>query len=491
MSKQSFQISLLKISIDRRNTTPLYQQLYDSLRQQIIDGILRKGQRLPASRTFSLELGISRNVIAKAFDHLISEGYITGKVGSGTYVSSVLPESYLQSKGIIHQEKSLEISGLEGLPSFTLPDLEGKDVAGMKLPPFVESAALDLFPYKSWHSLANAAYKEFARQNSMPEDAKGLASLRQILANFLRYTRGVRCEADQILITSGIQQALILSAYALLRHRKSAWMEDPGCPVARNAFAAFDATIYPVPVHEDGLDLEFGEKNYPAPDLIYVSPAHQYPLGGSLSAAKREALFEWAKRENVWIIEDDANGLLRYEGRPAPALQGDDLAGRVIHLGSFNHVLPSSMSMAYMVLPNEKIAGQFATLKSVFDRQSRFVDQCILSRFMSSGQFERHLRQMRIVYKDRQDVMLAAASRELKGKIVVEEQPAGLHLLGWLSEDKSDIEISQKLKSKGIVATALSDYTIHFKRRPALLLAYAGFHKFRIAHYLQRMNQIL
>ena len=489
MSKRTYQISLLQLSPDRNSKVPLYMQLYESLRTQIVTGALRQGQRLPASRTLAGELRISRNMIGKAFELLLTEGYIVGKVGSGTFVAD-LPESFLQASAADSRVES-EPSHIEGIPTFEFANQHSRERDATTVTPFGETAELDLFPYKTWHSLANKTYKEFERQKRVEPDASGLQELRNNISIFLRYSRGVRCEADQIVITSGFQQAIVLCAYAFLRKTKTAWMEDPGCVATRNAFRVFDATVYPVPVDTDGVDFEYAKKAYPTPDLLYLSPAHQYPVGGTLSQHKRTALLSWAADNNVWIIEDDISGLLRYEGHPLPSLQGEDKRGRVIYIGSLNPVLPPSFGLAYIVLPNPTVANQFSMLKNVFDKTTRLVDQGILSKFLSSGHFERHLRHMRLLYQDRRNVMMNAAARELNGKLELQCQPAGMHLVGWLSNHVDDKEISLRLRKKGIVAPALSDYTIQFKRPPALLLAFAGFHKFRIANYLQKMHGIL
>ncbi|HEX6226398.1 MAG TPA: PLP-dependent aminotransferase family protein [Chryseolinea sp.] len=490
MSKRTYRISLLQLAPDRNSKVPLYLQLYESLRTQIVTGMLRQGQRLPSSRTVAAELRISRNMISKAFELLLTEGYVVGKVGSGTYVAD-LPETFLHARAAAESQVESGPSRIEGIPTFELTSQHSRELDANSIRPFRETAELDLFPYKTWQTLTNETYKEFERLKRVEPDASGLQELRENISIFLRYSRGVRCEADQIVLTSGFQQAIVLCAYALLRKSRTAWMEDPGCVATRNAFTAFDATVYPVPVDMDGVDFEYAKKAYPTPDVLYLSPAHQYPVGGTLSQHKRNALLSWAADNNVWIIEDDISGLLRYEGHPLPSLQGQDNRGRVIYIGSFNPVLPPTFGLAYMVLPNRTIAHQFSALKNVFDKTTRLVDQSILSKFLSSGQFERHLRHMRLLYKDRRDVMMNAAGRELKGKLELQYQPAGMHLVGWLPHHFDDKEISLRLHRKGIVAPALSDYTMKFKRPPALLLAFAGFHKFRIANYLQRMHGIL
>ena len=490
MSKRSYVISLLQLSPDRNSKVPLYMQLYESLRTQIVAGVLRQGQRLPASRTLAGELRISRNMVSKAFELLVTEGFVVGKVGSGTFVADV-PESFIQARAAAATTVESGPSHIEGIPTFELANHHSQELDANAITPFSEIAELDLFPYKTWHALANEAYKEFERRKWVEPDVMGLRELRKDISIFLRYSRGVRCEPDQIVITSGFQQAIVLCAYALLRKTKTAWIEDPGCVATRNALTAFDAAIYPVPVDTDGIDFEYAQKAYRTPDLLYLSPAHQYPVGGTLSQHKRTALLSWAADNNVWIIEDDISGLLRYEGHAFPSLQGQDTRGQVIYIGSFNPVLPPSFGLTYMVLPNLAIANQFSMLKNLFDNTTRLVDQSIISKFLSSGQFERHLRHMRVLYKDRRNVMMNAAVRELKGRLELECQPAGMHLVGWLPTHVDDKEVSSRLHRKGIVAPALSDYTMKFKRPPALLLAFAGFHKFRIANYLQRMQALL
>jgi GntR family transcriptional regulator/MocR family aminotransferase len=282
-----------------------------------------------------------------------------------------------------------------------------------------------------------------------------------------------------------------LCAHIFLKEGDEVLVEDPGYLGARAAFVNYGAKLRPVPVEQDGLDVNYIKKNYSQSRMLYVTPAHEYPLGGTLSLAKRMELLKWAAKNNTWILEDDYDSELRYTGRPLASLQGLDQDNRVIYIGTFSKVVFPALRVAYLILPTKELADHFKAIKAVLDRQLPIVEQIIMHAFIEEGHFVRHLRKMRLAYYERQKMLIQAVEKELKGKMRVEEQAAGMHLIGWLQPDQDDKEVSSRLAAQGILTNPLSGYCMKFERPPALILGYTAFNKFRLRHHVQKMARII
>lgn len=484
--------TLIDVKIDRKSKQPIYKQVYESIRLAILKGNIRAGEQLPATRQLSDELKISRNIISLAYEQLILEGYVVGKVGAGTFVSSTIPDDFIKTSGATESIPLVPLVKSTAPSEFNRTEVLPRNTVREEIVPFQNAVpGLDIFPFKSWNKIAAREYKAIRNLHLGYDDAMGYLPLRENIASYLRSSRGVRCEAGQVLIVNGAQQALSLCSHALLGTGDRVMVEDPGYIGARAAFRNYGAKIIPVPVEADGLDVTFLRKQKENAKLIYLTPGHQYPLGGTLALDKRIELLNWAANRNTWIIEDDYDSELRYFGRPLAAMQGLDQSGKVIYVGTFSKVLFPGLRVAYMVLPTLAMSEHFKSIKAVFDRQLPIMEQVITNTFMHEGHFVRHLRKMRIEYLERQKVMIRAIEKELSGKLHVEEQPAGMHLIGWLPKKSSDQEISNALARKGIIANPLSEYTLKFRRDPGLLLGYTAFNKFKIRHYVQKMGMVI
>jgi GntR family transcriptional regulator / MocR family aminotransferase len=492
MPKITPELSIVNIVVDKKKTQPLYQQLYDGIRNAILNGAIRAGERLPATRQLSADLKISRNIVSLAFEQLMLEGYLTGKVGSGTFVSSTLPDNFIKSKPTVRPSPEEKPKINKAPFKSKNNDILSRNTAKEEVVPFQNAVpAIDIFPFKIWNRIVAREYKEISTRHLGYDDAYGYRPLRESIASYLRSARGVRCEADQVLIINGTQQGLSLCAHVVLKNGDEVLIEDPGYAGARAAFANYGAKIIPVPVETDGVDVSFIEKHHNKAKIIYITPAHQYPLGGTLSLSKRMDLLRWAAKTNTWIIEDDYDSELRYTGRPLAALQGLDQSNKVIYIGTFSKVLFPGLRIAYMVLPTQKIADYFKAVKAVFDRQSPIMEQVITNTFIREGHFSRHLRKMRLEYHERQKMLIKAIEKDLGGKLYAEEQAAGMHLIGWLPKKSNDRGISASLLKHGIITNSLSEYTLKYARGPGLILGYTAFNKFKLRHYVQKMNQIL
>lgn len=451
---------------------PLYRWLYEELRAAILAGRLPPGARLPATRDLAEQYGLSRPTIVSAFEQLRLEGYVEGKVGSGTYVSKTLPDTLLHAP----QARAAKRARAKK-PHFS--------EYARRLPVFVEAGfrplrafrarypALDEFPTGLWAQVAARRLRRASVQLLSGGEALGYRPLRQAVAEYLNTSRGVKCAAEQVLIISGVQQALDRASRLLLNPGDPVWMEEPGYPGAARAFAAIGARICPVPVDSQGLNLEAGMRRWDRPRLVYVTPAHQFPLGMTMSLSRRLALLAWAQRSGAVIFEDDYDSEYRYAGRPIPALQGLDTAGVVIFAGSFSDVLFPGLRLAYIVVPPAMV-DRFAAAESVSTHPSPLVDQAILSDFIREGHFARHVRRMRELYAERLEALLDCARKELAGVLTIPPIEAGLRTVAWLQPQMSAEKAALLAEKRQIDVLPLSRYAWGKSKPNGLVLGFAA-----------------
>src|SRR5438552_2734950 len=415
-----------------RGGTPLYRWFYEELRSAILEGRLKPAARLPATRDLAHQYGLSRSTVVAAFEQLKSEGYVEGKIGAGTYVSEVLPDELLQvgrsaPAGTAHTKRVRWSAYARRLKLFAAGAL-GRTRAFR-----ANQAALDAFPVSLWAQVAARRLRRASAQLLAGGEALGYRPLRHAVAEYLNTSRGVKCSADQVLIISGVQQALDRTAHLLLDPDDPVWLEEPGYPGAAYAFQAVGARICSVPVDAEGLKVEVGERRCARPRLVYVTPAHQFPLGVTMSLRRRLSLLEWARKSGALIFEDDYDSEYRYSGRPIPALQGLDRAGVVIFAGTFNEVLFPALRLAYLVVPPAMV-DRFAAAQSITTRHAPLLDQAVLCDFVTEGHFARHIRRMRELYAERLAILLELARSRLGGLLEIPEVEAGLQTVGWLAE---------------------------------------------------------
>ena len=346
--------------------------------------------------------------------------------------------------------------------------------------------ALEAFPSAVWAKLLAKRWHDPTPDLLAPGDPAGHRPLREAIAHYLAVARAVRCHPDQVIVTAGSQQALDLAARLLLDPGDTAWIEDPGYLGARGALLGAGATLVPVPVDDEGLDVAAGIALAPQARLICISPSCQYPLGMTMSLSRRLALLEWATKAGAWVLEDDYNSEYRYANRPLAALQGIDTEGRVIYIGSFSKVLFPSMRLGYLVVPPD-LVDPFIAMRSRTDIHSPTLEQAVLSDFISEGHFARHIRRMRALYAQRQAILIEAASRELSGLMEILPADAGMHLIGWLSPGTDDQAASARALARGIFAPALSSFYIGPPGPPALLLGYTGVTEQEIRHGVSQL----
>ncbi|ELI6430715.1 PLP-dependent aminotransferase family protein [Aeromonas salmonicida subsp. salmonicida] len=373
---------------------PLHEQLVRTLRGAILAGHLPQHSRLPASRMLAGDLGVSRSTVELAYGRLEAEGYLVRKVGAGSFVALATvcpaPRPPQSAAGLSRRGQEMAAGGA----CHDTP-LVGTSFASSQ-------PDSRLFPHALWGRLMQQQWRQQGERWMNYGDPQGLPELRAAISSYLVQSRGVVCEPDQILILTSSQQGILLATQLLIDAGDTVWVEDPGYPGARTAMESAGAKVHPAPVDGEGLN-PLGQ--HPAPRLIYTTPAHQYPLGVPMSLARRMALLREAERHGAWILEDDYDGEYQYDQRPLPALQGLDNQGRVIYVGTFSKVLFGSLRLAYLVLPRPLMSA-FCQARAAFDGHSNQLQQAVTADFIRAGHFATHLRQSRLIYQSRRDLLL-------------------------------------------------------------------------------------
>jgi GntR family transcriptional regulator/MocR family aminotransferase len=450
MAKRSNAIEML---LQRDDGAPAYRWLYSALRTEILEGRLRPGTRLPATRDLAAQYKLSRGTIVTAFEELKSEGYVEGSIGSGTYVSKVLPEQLLEvrnaaQRNTAKQQPPRKLSDYAELIT-PFPGYPNRSTRAFR----TNLPAVDLFPVALWAQLATRRLKRTSLSLLTGTDPLGYPPLREAIANYVTTSRGAICTPDQVVIVAGVQEALDLSARLLLNPGDRVCMEDPGYFGASKIFHAMKANLCLHSVDNEGMQLPGARHR--AARLIYTTPAHQAPLGVTMSLPRRLALLEWARRSGSLIFEDDYDGEYRYSARPIPVLQGLDRNGVVLLSGTFSKVLFPSIRLGYMVVPHDLI-DRFSAAKSIISRHSALLEQTILCDFIEQGHFARHLRRMREIYSERLGVLLRESSRTLAGLLDISEIEAGLQTVGWLRPGIDSIDAAKAASDRGIEVVSIS-----------------------------------
>ncbi len=480
MPKEIEEIPFVNIRFDNSSAVPLYKQLYEGIKESILSGRLKGGLKLPGTRTLAEEFRVSRNTIILAFEQLIAEGYIKGKAGAGTYVAEDVPDKIMvKEKRRANAENSLpQLMSNSGLKAVIASQ---RFMPENNIVPFQHGIpSVDDFPFDTWLKVMNKTMRSISTKKLADIDGTGYKDLREEIAVYLRTYRAVNCTPEQIFIVNGSQQGLYLISRILMKEKDNVLLEDPFYFGVRNAIGSSGVNIIPVPVDDEGLQIDHAIKNIRSANFIYTTPSHQYPLGSVLSTSRRLKLLEYAGENNVWIIEDDYDGEFRYTGSPLPSLQGMDRWGRVIYIGTFSKVLFPGLRLGYIVLPSAELVDLLAAERLVIDRQSPIIEQIVLAEFMKEGHFTRHIRKMRMLYKERQEFLINEIRKEIGSLIKVQPSASGMHLLAWLPEDLDDKEVSKELRCNNVTAQALSNCVLQTKRKPALILGYTAFNKEKI-----------
>src|SRR5471030_1813684 len=442
---------------DQNSLQTLRNRLCSALRQAITNGALANEQRLPSSRQLAADLNISRITVEAAYGQIEAEGYLRRQTGKGTFVSIAVPISPLgkQPKATAPRFARLSTRGEQIVATGGCYDPQ-------EILPFAAgSPDLRIFPLKIWQQLTNKQMRIHGDKLLRYGDPQGFAPLREAVCAYLQQSRGVRCNPQQILITTSSQQALQLLATLLLDVGDNVWLEQPGYVGARNAFASAGGVLCPMAVDEQGL---IPTPHSPTPKMIYLTPSHHYPSGVSLSLSRRLQILDYARKHQAWIIEDDYDSELHYDGRPLPAMQGLDKHQQVIYLGTFSKVLFPSLRLAYVVLP-EALVQPMVTLRTVYDGHSSQWMQAVTADFIQAGHFASHLRLSRQLYHSRRDHLLSQINDKLSGWLTPQPSAGGLQLAAQLPAG-SEQTLSQLALRQGVMTPRLSPLWLPERESP-------------------------
>ncbi|MCC9603311.1 PLP-dependent aminotransferase family protein [Stieleria sp. JC731] len=481
------------ICLDDADERPLFRQLEDHLRAAIHAGTLTAGQKLPSSRQLAKTLGVARNTVINAYDQLASEGYLQSIHGSGTSVTCELPnsdhvsESRARNRSIDSDSLRLELSKygqlMKQYENFN-PD------AGYPKPFRPHMPALDLFPTEAWKKLTVSQVRRLDPNQLSGVDPQGYRPLRRAIAEYMLTSRGVNCGDDQVLITSGAQQGLALIAQLLLDAGDNAAIEDPGYSPARQIFDLAGLKTVSVDHDEDGISIDSLSElpKQQRPKLIYTTPGGQWPIGMTMSLARRMELLGFAESNKTWVIEDDYNGEFRYVGRRLPALTSLDNSGRVIYMGSFSKLTFPAIRLGFLILP-KTLTKTFSYARWLNDRFSPSIWQMVLCRFIETGQFLKHLQRMRVAYADRQESLCTGLDAAFGNNMRFTRQPSGMHLTVFGRTKKIEQRLVKSAKEAAVDFHPVSLYTHDPKKGAGLILGFAAYTKSDTLEAIQRWRE--
>ena len=471
----------LLIQIDREVDKTLQRQLIEQLRRAILQGQLVPGRRLPSTRVLADALGISRNIAMIAYDELYAQGYLERRQGSGTYVSRELPALPRPGRPFIAEApRWLPRAALPEKPDHTL--YKSATLAFRLGVPDISS-----FPQSAWRLI----WREVVSQLPPAHYGSPLGSneLRTAIAEFLGRSRGITCDKEDVIITSSAGQALDLIARTVLRSGGLVGFEEPGYSLARQILLAQRASIVPIPVDDDGMQVEALPVGSAAPVLVYVTPSHQFPLASRLSLARRMALLEWAGSNDSLIIEDDYDSEFRFDASPLPALASLDMHGRVAYIGTFSKILTPALRVGYLVAPRA-LRMLIAQFKILTDYHTSWPLQQALVALINDGYLERHIRRMCRLYAEKR-ALLSATLLPVAHLARLRGLEAGLHAYLELNVDLDAQVVAYETARRGVLVNTLDDYYMGRPDRNGLLLGYGGLSLREIARGTKILAEVI
>lgn len=485
---------LASIYLHKRTEQPLQTQLYRQLRERMLSGALPAGTRLPSSRALAKELAVGRNTVIAAYEQLQLEGYLQSHTGTGTFVAETLPESWHEvstNRSICKQSVRLPpiARGYEQQSPWQDNWSTRHKNNRLAQPFLVGMPDIRAFPARSWNRLTQTL--SINGQASMMGfgDPAGLPELREAIAHYLRSSRAVVCTADNILITTGAQQALGLCSFLLLNPGDSAAIEEPGYRGARYALLAHGAKLQTIAVDKDGMDVDALSQLKHKPRLVYCTPANQYPTGAQLPLARRQQLLDWAAGNEAWIIEDDYDSEYHYHKRPLASLQGLARHPNVIYMGSFSKVLYPGLRLGYLVVP-DKLLSAFARAKMEQSGETTLQPQAVTAAFMREGHFGRHIKRMRLRYRNKLD-LLQNEALSLSPWATMHPRDGGMHTILSLRPDLDEQVLRTALQEAGLQYSMLSDYFYGPATMHGLALGFANCSEDEIVRGVQQLRKIM
>jgi GntR family transcriptional regulator/MocR family aminotransferase len=489
-------IAFEMIRLDRTATEPLHEQLYRQIRDELTSGRFDDGSsRLPSSRALATDLGISRSTVTLAFSKLHAEGYLRSKPASGTFVSNLLPETFLtagHAKTYQPIQRQVRISDrVRAIPDGRVGnqfDL-GATGAGAGVSLVSSIPAVDEFPMDVWERLRAQVLAKKGVNLLRYASNRGDADLRKALAAYLCDFRAAHCHPDQIVIVAGMQQAILISAIAVLNPGEPAWIEDPCYQQTRRVLTLAGAKIVPKPLDDQGIVIARSPKE-PLPRIIYVTPSHQFPLGVTMSLQRRTALLDFARANHAFVFEDDYDAEFRFVGPPLPSLQGIDNSGRVIYAGTMSKILCPSLRLGYVVAP-EPLVDSLVKIRSAMDQHSSPIDQATLARFITEGFFLSHIKRMRKIYSERRDFFIEHFNKLLSDYFTLQVPEAGLNIVAWLKREEDFPMMRRITIDIGVRPSALSFFCTQAKLKPAFVFGFAAWTPAQIRESLVKLASAL
>ncbi|HTV60481.1 MAG TPA: PLP-dependent aminotransferase family protein [Verrucomicrobiae bacterium] len=466
---------------------PLFRQIYAALRRAILSRAFRSGERLPSTRELARELGVSRTVVLLAYDQLLAEGFIAGRAGSGTYVSEELRGGRPNKKG---SSARLRLSSYGSAAAAVAASV---DFPGRRESPLRYDFAyggrgdVETFPFEMWRRLVLRHLRKAPVRELDYGSASGSLALREAISVHVRRSRAVVCDASQVIVVNGSQQALDLIARVLVDRGDRVAIEDPHYQGTREIFRTAGARLLPVPVDSDGLNpgqLPKGAR------IAFVTPSHQFPTGAILPLARRLALLDWARKEDAVVVEDDYDGEFRYEGQPLESLQGLDSEGRVLYVGTFSRTVFSALRIGYLIAPKSLVAA-FTSAKWMCDRHTATLEQETLAEFIASGMYERHLRKVRRRNTARRAALLESIREHLKDRVEVTGDGAGTHIVVWPNKRIAEKSVINRAASRGVGVYGIAGYYLARASRTGLMLGYSRLRENEIREGIRRLSELL
>src|SRR5882724_4653706 len=489
-------IAFEMIRLDRTAAEPLHQQLYRQIRDELRSGTFSdSSSRLPSSRALATDLGIARNTVNLAFSKLHAEGYLQSKVKSGTFVANLLPETFLTAdrpKAYQPIERPIRISDrVRAIPDARVGnqfDL-GATGAGAGVSLVASIPAVDEFPIAVWERLRAQALAKKGVNLLRYSSNRGDIDLRKAIAAYLCDFRAAHCHPDQIVIVAGMQQAMLISAMAVLNPGEVAWVEDPCYQQTRRVLNLAGVKIIPKPIDNQGIVIARSPKE-PLSRMIYVTPSHQFPLGITMTFQRRTALLDFARAHNAFIFEDDYDAEFRFVGPPLPSLQGIDNASRVIYAGTVSKILCPGLRLGYIVAP-EPLIDSFVKIRSAMDQHSSPIDQATLARFITEGFFLSHIKRMRKIYSERRDFFIEQFNKLLGDRFILQVPEAGLNIVAWLKREEDFPMIRRITLDIGVRPSSLSFFCIQATLKPAFIFGFAAWTPAQIRESLVKLASAL
>lgn len=444
------------IDLDKTRKRSYALQIYSKIREMILSGELPAGEPLPSSRDLSQELSVARNTVLAAYDMLVSEGAVYSIAGSGYFVLSGVKNNPRRTFAEDQQTASLsDMVIADGMINFD---------SGLP--------ALDLFPREKWNRTVSNAFMDAPVSALGYDDPQGRQEFRDVLCSYIKRTRGISCTPEQIIVTSGAKQGLSLTAKCLLNAESEVWIEDPTNANVKQIFLYHTNRIVPFEVDAHGILPEQFPKDG-KPDLIFITPSHQFPMGGILPLPRRIALTEFARRSGAYLLEDDYDSAFTYDGQPLNSLfELDD--ERVIHVGTFSKVLFPSIRLGYLVVPKH-LVSRMRELKRLSDHHSNSVYQLALMRFIENGDLDRHIRRMKKEYQKRLDLLIELLHEYFGSQVSIHGASAGMHIVAEFDNVEFTEQRINELLNSGVYVVPVERHSLtKGSHANQIIMGYAG-----------------